>query len=79
MGSPAEGQEPAPKPPFHWEREMGFTAQRRSSRRTAKRLQPTQRRRVVELTEGKSLEANIALIRNNAVLAAQAAAELARL
>ena len=35
--------------------------------------------RVVELTEGKSLEANIALIRNNAVLAAQAAAELARL
>ena len=35
--------------------------------------------RVVELTEGKSLEANIALIRNNAVLAAQAAGELARL
>jgi pseudouridine-5'-phosphate glycosidase len=33
---------------------------------------------VVELTEGKSLEANIALIRNNAMLAAQAAAELAR-
>src|SRR5271169_4010473 len=36
-------------------------------------------KRVVELTEGKSLEANIALIRNNAMLAAQAAAELARL
>jgi pseudouridine-5'-phosphate glycosidase len=36
-------------------------------------------KRVVELTEGKSLEANIALIRNNAVLAAQAAAELAKL
>ena len=35
--------------------------------------------RVVELTEGTSLEANIALIRNNAVLAAQAAAELTRL
>ena len=35
--------------------------------------------RVVELTEGKSLEANIALIRNNVMLAAQAAAELARL
>ena len=35
--------------------------------------------RVVELTEGKSLEANIALIRNNAMLAAQAAGELARL
>jgi pseudouridylate synthase len=36
-------------------------------------------KRVVELTEGKSLEANIALIRNNAMLAAHAAAELARL
>jgi pseudouridylate synthase len=36
-------------------------------------------KRVVELTEGKSLEANIALIRNNAMLAAQAAAELAKL
>jgi pseudouridylate synthase len=36
-------------------------------------------KRVVELTEGKSLEANIALIRNNAMLAAQAAGELARL
>ena len=35
--------------------------------------------RVVELTEGKSLEANIALIRNNAMLAAQAATELAKL
>src|SRR6516225_10087173 len=36
-------------------------------------------KRVVELTEGKSLEANIALIRNNAMLAAQAATELAKL
>ena len=36
-------------------------------------------KRVVELTGGQSLEANIALIRNNAMLAAQAAAELARL
>jgi pseudouridine-5'-phosphate glycosidase len=36
-------------------------------------------KRVVELTGGKSLEANIALIRNNAVLAGQAAAELAKL
>ena len=35
--------------------------------------------RVVELTGGQSLTANIALIRNNAMLAAQAAAELARL
>ena len=36
-------------------------------------------KRVVELTGGRSLEANIALIKNNAILAAQAAAELARL
>ena len=36
-------------------------------------------RRVVELTEGRSLEANIALIRNNAMLAAQAAVELSKL
>ena len=36
-------------------------------------------KRVVELTGGQSLEANIALIRNNARLAAQAAVELARL
>ena len=34
--------------------------------------------RVVELTGGLSLEANVALIQNNAVLAAQAAAELTR-
>jgi len=36
-------------------------------------------KRVVELTGGRSLEANIALIKNNAILAAQAAAELMRL
>ncbi len=36
-------------------------------------------KRVVELTDGRSLEANIALIKNNAILAAQAAAELAKL
>jgi pseudouridine-5'-phosphate glycosidase len=36
-------------------------------------------KRVVELTEGKSLEANIALINNNAMLAAQAAVELMKL
>jgi pseudouridine-5'-phosphate glycosidase len=35
--------------------------------------------RVVELTGGQSLKANIALIRNNAMLAAQAAAELMKL
>jgi pseudouridylate synthase len=35
-------------------------------------------KRVVELTGGRSLEANIALIRNNAILAAQTAVELAR-
>ncbi len=36
-------------------------------------------RRVVELTDGRSLEANIALIKNNAMLAAQTAVELARI
>jgi pseudouridine-5'-phosphate glycosidase len=36
-------------------------------------------KRVVELTDGRSLEANIALIKNNAILAAQAAGELAKL
>jgi pseudouridine-5'-phosphate glycosidase len=36
-------------------------------------------KRVVELTGGRSLEANIALIKSNAILAAQAAAELARM
>jgi pseudouridine-5'-phosphate glycosidase len=35
-------------------------------------------KRVVELTGGRSLEANIALIKNNAILAAQAAVELAK-
>jgi pseudouridine-5'-phosphate glycosidase len=35
--------------------------------------------RIVELTEGRSLEANMALVRNNAALAAQIAVELARL
>jgi len=34
--------------------------------------------RVVELTGGRSLEANVALIRNNAILAAQAAVEMAK-
>jgi pseudouridine-5'-phosphate glycosidase len=34
---------------------------------------------VVELSGGQSLEANIALIKNNAMLAAQAAEELMRL
>jgi pseudouridine-5'-phosphate glycosidase len=36
-------------------------------------------KRVVELTGGQSLEANIALIKNNAMLAAQAAVELMKL
>ncbi len=35
-------------------------------------------KRVVELTGGRSLEANVALIKNNAILAAQAAVELAK-
>ena len=32
--------------------------------------------RIVELTEGRSLEANMALVRNNAVLAATIAVQL---
>lgn len=35
--------------------------------------------RILELTEGRSLEANIALVRNNARRAAQIAKEIARL
>ena len=35
--------------------------------------------RIVELTEGRSLEANMALVENNAILAAQIAVELARI
>jgi pseudouridine-5'-phosphate glycosidase len=35
--------------------------------------------RIVELTEGRSLEANMALVKNNAALAAEVALELARL
>jgi pseudouridine-5'-phosphate glycosidase len=35
--------------------------------------------RIVELTEGRSLEANMALVRNNAALAATIAVELALL
>jgi pseudouridylate synthase len=35
--------------------------------------------RIVELTEGRSLEANMALVENNAILAAQVAVELTRL
>ena len=36
-------------------------------------------RRVVELSGGQSLEANVALIKNNAMLAAQAAVELMKI
>ena len=32
--------------------------------------------RIVELTDGRSLEANMALVKNNAALAAQVAVEL---
>ncbi len=44
-----------------------------------KEVTPFLLRRIVELTEGRSLEANMALVRNNAVLAAQVAVELSRL
>src|SRR6202167_843768 len=44
-----------------------------------KEVTPFLLRRIVELTDGRSLEANMALVKNNAVLAAQVAVELTRL
>ena len=44
-----------------------------------KEVTPFLLRRVVELTGGRSLEANMALVKNNAELAAQVAVELGRL
>jgi pseudouridine-5'-phosphate glycosidase len=44
-----------------------------------KEVTPFLLRRVVELTDGRSLEANMALVKNNAVVAAQVAVELSRL
>lgn len=46
---------------------------------TGKGVTPYLLQRIFELTEGKSLVANIALVRNNARLAAQIASELGRL
>ena len=47
-----------------------------AQRITAKAVTPFLLQRIFELTEGRSLEANIALVRNNAKLAAQIAQEL---
>jgi pseudouridylate synthase len=44
-----------------------------------KEVTPFLLRRIVELTDGRSLEANMALVKNNAALAAQVAVELSRL
>ena len=44
-----------------------------------KEVTPFLLRRVAELTDGRSLEANVALIENNAIVAAQIAVELTRL
>jgi pseudouridylate synthase len=44
-----------------------------------KEVTPFLLRRIVELTDGRSLEANMALVKNNAVVAAQIAVELTRL
>ncbi|ABF64072.1 Indigoidine synthase A like protein [Ruegeria sp. TM1040] len=46
---------------------------------TGKDVTPFLLQRIFELTEGRSLEANIALVRNNARLAAEIAKELAKL
>ena len=44
-----------------------------------KEVTPFLLRRVVELTDGRSLEANMALVKNNAIVAAQVAVELSSL
>jgi pseudouridylate synthase len=54
-------------------------AEARSKGIVKKAVTPYLLGRIVELTEGRSLEANMALVRNNAALAAQVAVELARL
>ena len=46
---------------------------------TGKGVTPYLLQRIFELTEGRSLEANIALVRNNALLAAQIALELRKM
>ncbi len=46
---------------------------------TKKEVTPYLLGRIVELTEGRSLEANMALVKNNAALAAEIAVELSRL
>jgi pseudouridine-5'-phosphate glycosidase len=45
---------------------------------SAKAVTPFLLGRIFELTEGRSLTANIALVRNNAVLAAKIAGEMAK-
>ena len=68
-----------------WRRRRSRSASPRQWRRRKeqgvgkKEATPFLLKRVVELTGGRSLEANIALIRNNAILAAQTAVELARM
>jgi pseudouridine-5'-phosphate glycosidase len=61
------------------ERIAEAVADAKAQRVGKKEATPFLLKRVVELTGGRSLEANIALIKNNAVLAAQAAVELAKL
>jgi len=54
-------------------------AQAEASGVTRKALTPFLLQRIFELTEGKSLAANIALVKNNALVAAQIAVALADL
>jgi pseudouridine-5'-phosphate glycosidase len=54
-------------------------AEARAKGVTKKEVTPFLLGRIVELTEGRSLEANMALVKNNAMLAADVAVELARL
>ncbi|MGO9419782.1 pseudouridine-5'-phosphate glycosidase [Roseiarcus sp.] len=60
------------------ERIAEAVAEAREQGVSKKEATPFLLKRVVELTGGRSLEANVALIKNNAILAAQAAVELAR-
>ena len=60
------------------ERIVAAVAEAKEQGVSKKEATPFLLRRVVELTGGRSLEANVALIKNNAILAAQAAVELAK-
>jgi pseudouridine-5'-phosphate glycosidase len=71
--------EPDALPASRWRRGSRLPAGSLGSGRVGKELTPFLLARINELTGGTSLRANIALVKNNAVLAARVAVELARL